>query len=412
MKSRVVTLVSVLAASSVIAGCGAATTAKAPSSGKSSSSSASSKKPYVIPAILSETGGAAFLGKEESQALIAFEKQLNASGGVDGRPIHFKILDNASSPKTAVSLASSIIGKYPVILNGSIVATASAVDALVSSSGPLDYVLTPGVHPAPHSMVFSTSESTTTQMDAVFNFLQKKGYTKIAALTSNDASGQDGWKQIQGALKTHPGIHLLTHQVFSDTATSVSAQVQNMVATHPQAVVEWSTGGPTQIAFQGLHASALANTPVFTTDGNQTYAQMLGWASFLPKTLYFPAPPVVVPSVVKGAEKKAVDQFYAAFKAVKFNGKTVKPDVGQTLSWDPAKILVHLLKKDGLNANAATLKKSLQHLTGYAGVDGIYNMSPTNHRGLGLSNVYIVRWSASKKTWVPAGGPGGKTIIK
>lgn len=396
-----------------VAGCGAAPSSKpsSPSTAPSQAASAAAKQPYVIYAELSLTGGASFLGKEEQAALLALQKQVNAQGGIDGRPIEFKILDNESSPKVAVQLASPLVQQQvPLLLNGSVTATAAAVDALVKN-GPLTYALTPGVHPSGASnYAFSTSHSTRDLIQAAFNFFKAKGWTRIAAITSLDASGQDGWDQIQWVLSQpqYKDFKLLTHQTFDDNAVNVSSQIENMVATNPQAVIVWSTGSPAEVVFKDMAQSPLENVPVVTTNGNQTYTQMHLWAQFLPKQLYFGAGPWALPvDQLSGPVKQAVQAFDAAFQDMTVDGKPVKPDIGETLSWDPAEIFIQLLRTNGLNANATQLRDALEHLQNWPGVNGIYNFTPDDHRGLSLNDVYMVQWDPAKDAWIPVSGPGG-----
>lgn len=386
----------------LVAGCGSTA-----ASGHSPSTPASgAKSPYVIHAIMALTGSASFLGKEEDTALKAFEQQVNQNGGIDGHPLQFDIQDNESNPATAVSLAGPLIAQHiPVLLNGSVVATDIAVDKLATTSGPVIYDLSPGVHPAANSFIYSSSNSTTSQMTALLNYLRTQKMTRIAAITSNDASGQDGWNQLQAAMnlpQNQGKFTMLTHQTFGDTDVSAQAQLAKIAANHPQAIIAWSTGTPIETVFKGLSGAGLSNTPIFTTDGNATYAEMQQFASFLPNHLYFPTPPYAAESYLTGAQKTAVDNFFSAFKSM-----NITPDNGEALSWDPAHILVHVIRKLGVKATATQIQSAINNLSNFPGVDGAYNFSASDHRGLSEDDIYISEWSASKHAWEPASGPGG-----
>lgn len=404
-----------------IAGCGGSSSSNAASTHSQSSPSASKastgnqKSPVVIPTILSLTGGAAFLGQEQQEALTALAKQTNSAGGINGHPVSFKIYDNATSPKVAVQIASRLIAQHvPLLLNGSIGATATAVDTLVKPSGPLTFSLTPVVSPPAHSMIFAIGTSIQDEVDAEFNFLREKGWTKIAVLTSNDTSGATGWAAMQHALSLpeNHGFQLLTHQTFDDTAVSVSAQITKMESPKPQVVVTWATGSPMEVVFKGLGNSSLKGVPVFANDGNQTYSQMDGWKSILPGQLYFPSAPFSALNVLSGSQKQAVQTFNQAFQGVTSQGKPVRPDIGQTLAWDPAELFIHILQKDGINASATQLKSTLENVQGYAGVNGVFKFSPTDHRGLGINDVYIAQWNAAQNTWLAVSGPAGALLKK
>ena len=394
---RLTALAAVLALTSVSSACGSTTSAaKGP---------ASTKKTFVIPAILSESGGAAFLGKEEAQGLKALEKEVNAHGGIHGTPIKFQFYNNETQPSLAVSLASSILSKnYPVMLNGSVVATDAPVDKLATSNGPVIYDLSPGVHPAPHSWIYSSSFSTRSAMDAFLQWFKSKGWVRIAAITSTDASGQDGWKQLKHALSLpqYKGLKIVDHETFDDTAVSVSTQLDRIAQAKPQVILAWATGSPIEVVFKDVAQGPTANIPIATTWGNQTYAEMHMWSHFLPKQLYFPSPQALCAlKYLSGSNLSAARTFLFGYT----NG--IKPDVGQILSWDPALIVIHALKQVGIKATASQIRHAINTTTHFAGATGVYNFSPTNHRGIGTKAVWIARWSTAHNGWIPVSGPGG-----
>src|ERR1700761_147290 len=183
-----------------IAATSVATLAACASSGGSSGGSVSSGgSTYTIHAIISETGSAAFLGVEEKAALQALAKHVNATGGIDGKKIAFANSDNQSTAAPSVSLAPPLLSQSPVLLVGSVTTTDKPVDQLATSGGPVIYDLSPGDHPKLGGYVYSTSTSTVNQTKAFINFVKSKGWTRVAAITSTDSSGQDGWANIQKA---------------------------------------------------------------------------------------------------------------------------------------------------------------------------------------------------------------------
>ena len=85
-------------------------------------------EPYDFYAILSLTGASAFVGQGSAQTLNAFERMVNRTGGIAGRPLHMIIEDDQSSPVVAVQLASHIYAKgVPAIMGPSFGATCVAV---------------------------------------------------------------------------------------------------------------------------------------------------------------------------------------------------------------------------------------------------------------------------------------------
>ena len=367
--------------------------------------------PYNIHVVLPLTGGAAFLGKGEQQALALFEKQINQDGGINGQPIAFIYHDDQTSPQTTVQIANGILPEKPaVVLGSSIVAMCNAMAPLLKE-GPFDYCLSPGAHPAPGSYQYSTSTDTHALIEALVRYFRLSGLTKIAFMSSSDASGQDAERGFDEVLKLpeNAGIKVVERQRFNPTDVSVSAQIERIKAAEPQAFIAWSTGAPIATVFKGMLQGGL-DVPFGTTNGNQTYAQMAQYKDFLPKQLYIPTS-VFLPHdglfrldpQVEAQQQK----FYASFKAA-----NVKPDNMSALAWDPANLVIAALRKVGTKATAKDIKDYLDGQTAFAGINGIYDFKAVPQRGLTVKNALVTRWDPAADTWTVVSEPTGTLIAK
>jgi branched-chain amino acid transport system substrate-binding protein len=365
--------------------------------------------PYEITAILPLTGGASFLGKSEQQSIQLVEKTVNASGGIQGRPLHIVFQDDQSSPQTAVQLANQAIASKPaVVLGSALVAMCNAMAPLMQN-GPVMYCLSPGVHPAAGSYIFTTSVSTRDLAQAIVRYFRMKGWTRIALLTSTDASGQDAEQSVLNAVKLpdNQGVGLVAREHFNPADVAVSAQIENVKAAQPQAFIAWSTGAPVATIFKGIVQAGL-DIPIATTDGNMTHAQMQQYAAFLPKQLFIPAAKWVTHgSNVKRSEGEiaAQEKFDAAYKAA-----GVEPDVASAHGWDPTMMLVEALRKLGPDATAAQLHDYLVHLKGFAGINGIYDFEREPQRGLDVEDAVVTLWDPAKKNWIPVSQAAGAPL--
>jgi branched-chain amino acid transport system substrate-binding protein len=379
------------------------------SGGSPSGTSAGSA--YTIHAIVSVTGSAAFLGDEQRAALQALAKHVNATGGIDGHPLSFAISDNQSTASTSVSLASPLISQAPVLIVGSLTTTDRPVDDLASSSGPVIYDLSPGDHPKPGGFIYSSSNSTTNQTAAFINFAKAKGWKRVAAITSTDTSGQDGWANIaKAAAASNGAVTIIDHQTFGPTDVSVTTQLSKIKAGNPQALFIWSTGTPASTVLKGMQQLGLDSLPTMTTNGNASDKEMHSLASELPSQLYFPGAPFMLGTQqLPGQARTVVQAFDSAMKAA---GQAV-PDEGNALAWDPGLILVSALRKLGTGATTSQIQHYISSLTDFAGIDGTYNFtdkSIPDNRGLTIQSVYITQWSKAEDKWVQASGPAGQSL--
>jgi branched-chain amino acid transport system substrate-binding protein len=358
-----------------------------------------------INVILPLTGSGAFLGKAEQQALVQYEKMVNASGGVHGKPVRFVFHDDQSSPQVAVQLANQVKATNPpVILGSALVALCNAMAPLMKE-GPLLYCFSPGIQPAGGSFIYSSSTSTKELAGALLRYFGRKGWKKVALITTTDATGQDAnrnFKTLVGS-EGHRDVELVAEAQLNPGDVSAAAQIQRLKGANPDVLVAWSTGGPVGTIFKAIHDAGV-EVPVATTNGNMTYAQMAQYAAFLPKELYIPSADWLKPShpVSESDVTRAKDAFFGAFE-----GTQVKPDGPSTYAWDPALLVVEGLRKLKVDATAEDLRGYLRELQGVAGVNGYYDFKAVPNRGLDESNVVVTRWDPAAQTWLVVSDPLG-----
>jgi branched-chain amino acid transport system substrate-binding protein len=368
-------------------------------------SSALADDEYDIQVILPLTGPAAFLGKGEQQALQLAEKTVNDSGGIQGRPVKFIFHDDQTNPQVAVQLATDILASKPaVILGSSLVAVCRAMAPLMTD-GPVMYCFSPGIHPDEGSYVFTASVSTLDLADTVIRYFRIKGWKKFALMFSTDATGQDAEKGIDALLQKpeNKDIQVVEREHFNTTDVSVSAQIERIKASKPQALIAWSTGAPIATIFRAIQQTAL-DVPVATTDGNMTYAQMTQYKDFLPRQLYIPAAQWVVrdPTLLSPVVAAKSQIFYKAFADV-----GAQPDIASELGWEPGMLVIETLKKLGSGAGAAQLRAALVQTKDYAGVNGLYDFTATPQRGLDVTDAVVTRWAPAKNIWEIVSKPTG-----
>lgn len=361
--------------------------------------------PYVIETVLPLTGPAAFLGREEKQALAILETKVNKTGGIDGRDLQFHIQDDQSSPQVGVELTNGIVAKHVAVMIGSsLVAICNAMAPLVKA-GPVDYCLSPGVHPKPGSYVFSSSISTDALLQASARYFRDRGWRNIAIITSTDASGQDAERTIDAAYGPQGkfGERIVAREHFNTTDLSVDAQMARIKAAHPQAVIAWATGTPVATLLRGIQDVGIT-VPIEIGNGNLTYAQMHAYKSFLPSQLYFAAVPAVVAPerLPKGPIRDSVRDYLTAFAP-----SGTKPDIGQALAWDPAELIVAALRHLGPSATAQQIRAYIASLKNWSGINGTYDFPAIPQRGVGENSVAMVRWDAAAGHWIAVSALGG-----
>lgn len=370
----------------------------------------SQPSPLEIQTILSLTGTAAFVGKDEAQALAVVEKFVNGSGGVNGQPVHFAIHDDGSSPVTAVQLTTQIMQQHPpLILGSTFVATCGAMMPLILPDGPVQYCFSPGLNPPPRGYAFSGTASLEADNEAIVRYLQKQGYRRLALIASTDATGQANDKVTADlmALPEFRGIQLVAHEHFGPTDIEVSAQVQHMKAANPQAILAWASGPGFGTVLRGLHDAGV-DLPIATSGANANAEQLEQYGSIMPSNLILPAFAYSLPpaDLQKTPMWKQTQAFFAAFKSM---GYTPSPAASPYV-WDTAMIVISAFRKLGSNPTAQQLRDYILGIKNYIGINGSYDFSSGDQHGLTARSVVFVRWDAQKKDFIPISGLDGTPL--
>jgi branched-chain amino acid transport system substrate-binding protein len=373
-----------------------------------SGSAQAAREPYEINALVPLTGGGAFLGSAYKEAFAAIESVVNRSGGIQGRPLKFVLSDTQTNPQVALQLVNGLIAKHvAVFIDGGPSGVCSASIPVVLNAGPLDYCLSPGVHPSAGSYVFSSSVSTEDLAKALIRFFRARGWVHLGLITSTDTTGQDLDRQIATvlALPENQGVRLVAQEHFNTTDLSVVAQMARIKAASPDVLVTWSTGTPFGTLLHGINDVGI-DVPISSTNANQTYAQMKAYAAFLPKELYFPTTLSIAQSSEAPAPvRKAQDVYFSAFRQ-----SGVRADLAHNLVWDPALIIVDALKHLGPSATAQQLRDYILKLRSWTGVNGRYDFTTGDQRGLRQDGAAVDLWEPAKGTWVQVSRPGGAPI--
>jgi len=354
--------------------------------------------PYVVNVVLSLTGGAAFLGTKEAASLHVLEGIVNANGGVRGRPVQFSIADDGSNPQTAVQLVNDLVAKnVPFIYGPTLTAVCQAVAPLTDKAGPATFCLSPTIFPRPGGYMFMGAPSIDDVQPVLFRYLQSRKLLKIAVITSTDASGADFDKRIEGTLAApeFKDVQIVAHEHFAPADLTVAAQMARVKAAAPDVLLTFTVGTPFGTLLRGIHDSGL-DVPVYGSGGNFTYAQMQQYASFLPRELILNGSRGITPDpTATGAVKRAQDVYTGALASA-----GLRSEFATSIPWDPMMIMLEVVKRAGTDANAQKIYTTLESLRGFTGIEGTYDFTTKDQRGLGSAAAALFRYDQASNQFV------------
>ncbi len=204
---------------------------------------AAEKEPIKIGAIFAITGPASFLGEPERNTAMMIADQINADGGLDGRPIELVIYDTEGDNTKAVLATRKLIQQDKVIAiigpsrSGTTMAIIPTVQSaripLVSCAAAVDIV-----KPV-KKWVFKTPQTDKDCVIRIYEHMKKKGINKIALITGTTGFGDAGRKQLK-SIAGEMGIEIVADETYGPRDTDMTAQLTKIKGTEAQAVVNWS----------------------------------------------------------------------------------------------------------------------------------------------------------------------------
>lgn len=364
------------------------------------------RPPLRIDVIGSSTGSFAFVGARTIESMNVLQKVVNAEGGVNGRPVQFVYSDDQTNPVVAVQLANAAIARGVPVLLGPLSAAACAAVMPLVVTGPLNYCLSPVVTGPPNGYMFSTGAGTVANNVVMVRFFHNRGWKRVAIIASTDASCRDGERYIDNALALpeNRDMQVVAREHFAPTDLSVAAQVAQIKANAPQAILTCASGTIFATVLHGLHDAGV-DIPTAASSANMIYDQLASYAGILPRELYFAAERgfVLDNKLGEGPVKARQQQFFAAFRAA-----GIRPEYQATVVWDPTLIVIDALRHTGPHPTAAALRTYILGLHDWAGIAGIYYFRDGSQRGIGENALQVDRWDGAHSTFAVVSRPGGR----
>jgi branched-chain amino acid transport system substrate-binding protein len=362
--------------------------------------------PLVIEVILSLTGSGAFLGTTEAGALKSLAGVVNAQGGIAGQPIEFSISDDQSNPVLSVQIANQLIAKHvTVFLGSSTSSVCRSVAPLVEKSGPLEYCFSPGMRAAAGSYVFAAGAASSDIGVVETRYFRERGLTRLAMLSSTDSSGDQDHTWFLETLHRpeNKDVQLVADERFNPSDVSVAAQMANIKAARPQALIVKATGPAFGTVLRAFSDAGL-DVPISASGSNLITSQLAQYKPFAPKNVYFAVTRGILPdpSLPKGPLRDAQATYFSALSKA-----GIATSNNAVLAWDPAWILVGALRKLGPNAGAEQLHDYIEGLHGWSGVSGTYDFRTGDQRGLGPDALLMYHWETSDNSVSIASKSGG-----
>jgi len=353
-------------------------------------SQTASKEPYLVGAHSSATGPGAFMGGPMRNGIMLGADLINEAGGIDGHPIKLIFYDDGGDPSKAVLIAKKLVEEDKVIAlvggsrSGNVLAVVPYIEKTevpYISLGAATVITQPV-----KKWTFSDAHTNLLATRKIIEHMVKHKIKKVAFLPDNTAYGDDAYKVF---MQQKPeSIKVLVHETFGDKDTEFTPQLTKAKAAGVDACVVWTVGPPASIImknafmlgmtipFYHTHGAAQIEYPILAGDGAKLMRMPSGKL------------PVVDELSNKDPQKKVLLDFRTEYV------KRFKEEA----SWlgghgtDAIWILSDAMKRSGWPPDKAKIRDEIEKTKNLVGLNGIYNITPTDHNGLAYESMVILKW--------------------
>jgi branched-chain amino acid transport system substrate-binding protein len=345
-----------------------------------------SGEPIKIGAIVSITGAGAGLGVPERNGLLLAEKDINAKGGVNGRPIKIIVEDDASNPDTALSKANDLLFSQKVValLGPSLTASTVAVGGLTHSNH-IPQIAFTGMGPAVEKERKCLAHVLPPQKlnaEALLEYAKSIKATKIGVL--HDAGYGSVVLAELKPLADKYGVKLVAIEKFEIGATDTTTQAAKVKAAQPDAIFIIATSAT---PFRNIK-QIQAKQPIVAAIGSSSYEYVNAMGPA--------ADNIVIPEFLVGEDPLPHQKAFVELYKQAYNST---PKNYEAAGWDAAHIIAQALTKAGADATGQKLCDAMR--APYTGVLAKYDFSADDMSGIPLSSYVFSKLVGGKYTRLP-----------
>lgn len=345
-----------------------------------------------IGTILSTTGPAAFLGEDMKAGMEIAIAEINAAGGINGKPVKWVFYDAESQTNKALAATRRLLSqdKVDIIVGGGnmsgialamVPLTAQSKTPFISTEGALSIVSPAAERP----WAFKSTVDDKQVFERLKDYFDKKGITRVALLHDTSGFGQAAAEELK-RLAPELGLQV-SFEAFAPSDTDLTPQLTRIKNSDAQAILCW-TVTPAGVIFNkqavqlGLTDRELIHSYGFVS---QKYMELAGDSAenVLLVSVKFPVGTDLPDS---DTQKPIIAELTKKFEE-KY-GRKPNQYVAQT--YDAIQLARQALEAG--QGDKEKTRQALEQIHNYHGVGGTFNFSPEQHSGLSKRDIVLLKW--------------------
>ena len=338
------------------------------------------KEPYKIGAIFSVTGPASFLGDPEKKTAEMLVDAINKKGGIDGHPVELVVYDTTGEETATVMHMKKLIEKDNVlaVAGSSRSGTTFAIIPIAEESEiPLvSCAASVRISKPVKKWVFQTPQTDVMAVEKIVEYLKKMNFSKVAIISVSNGFGKSGKAALEKILPEN-GIEIVGNEVYNPKPADLKAQIKNLQASNPQAVICWGTNpGPASLARNMKEMGV--DIPLIMSHGvaSKKFIELAGLSA---EGIVLPAGKLLVAAQLPDSDpqKKALLEYAEMYEAT-YN-EPVSTFGGH--GWDAIQQIALAIDEAGV-PDRSKIRDALEKQKNFKGIGGVFMRDENDHNGL------------------------------
>lgn len=348
-------------------------------------------EPIVVGANIEQSGPASVQGQAYANALQLGVDQINADGGILGRPVELRIDDNATDETETISITRRLADDDVVAMigPGTSPTTFAAMEVILEtgiptfSMGSSEGIVTPANE---HPNVFKTPVGSEPNTAKALEDMQGRDISSVGIIAVNNPYGDSGiaaWEQAQEA--GQPAFEIVGTERFESADTDMTVQLTSLVDAGAEAiaVVAIPPGAPT-VRRNAVENLGLEMPMYFDAGaGAELFIELAGDAA--DGALVTHPPTLIWDQLADDDPQRDVLQTFGSSYTEQFGAMSGFA----SYAWDALKILQAGIEAAG-DTDPAAVNAAIEGLGEYVGATGVYQMSADDHNGLDADDLRLL----------------------
>jgi len=349
--------------------------------------------------VASATGPAAALGTDIQRTVALMPPE------VAGQKVNYTFLDDATDPTTAVKNIHKLISenKVDAVIGPNTVPNSAAMTPVAAENKTPLILIAPYAPPEDkRHWVFQSTQDAGLMVERIVEDMVDRKAKTVAYIGFSDSWGDTAFNELK-KYAGRAGLEIVANERYQRPDTSVTAQVLKILASKPDVVFVGASGAPAALPQAQLRERGYTG-PIYQSHG-VTSKDFLRVGGKNVEGALIPVGPVLVADQLPDdmASKKVGVGFNTAYEN-KYGPDSRSTFAGST--WDAWLLLQNAIPaalkkgKPGTVEFRTALRDNLENTKDLVGVNGVYNMSPSDHIGLDQRGRVLIEVKDGKWSFV------------